>query len=206
VAAATSRLLVPAAIALGLVPLAKVGVDALTGGLGANPIEAVLHRLGFWAITFLAVALAPTPAKDLLGLSWPNRLRRPLGLLAFGYAALHFAFYLGVDRFLDWRSVASDLTRRPFVIAGFAALLLLLPLAITSTDAWVRRLGYARWKALHRLAYAAAGLAVLHFVWRVKADLRRPLLFAGVFALLLAARIPGWIRSARARRRRPATR
>ncbi len=192
------RFLKPVACVLALSPLAKVAVDAFTGGLGANPIETVLNRLGFWAITLLALALVPTPAKDLLGLTWPVRLRRLLGVFAFAYAALHFSFYVGVDKFFDWRTIAADLTKRPFIMVGFATLLVLAPLAVTSTDGWVRRLGFRRWKRLHRLAYLAAVLAVVHFVWRVKADLRKPLLFAAIFALLAVARVPGWLRAARA--------
>jgi sulfoxide reductase heme-binding subunit YedZ len=184
-------------VAVLLLPIAKIGWDAATGGLGANPIEAVQNRLGFWTITLLALALVPTPAKDLLGVAWPQRLRRVLGVTAFAYALLHFLFYVGVDKFFDWHTISADLTRRPFLMVGFAALLCLLPLAVTSTDGWIRRLGFRRWKLLHRLAYLAAVLAVVHFAWRVKADLRRPLLFAGVFALLLLVRVPGWIRQAR---------
>jgi len=189
----------PAVVAAGLVPLAKLALDALAGGLGANPIEETLNRLGFWALTWLAVALVPTPAREWLGITWPARVARPLGLLAFSYAMLHFLFYLAVDKFFDWPVVATDLSKRPFIAVGFAALLLLAPLAITSTDAWVRRLGYPRWKRLHRLVYAAAALAVVHFLWRVKADRRKPLAFAAVFALLFAARVPGWVRAARRR-------
>ena len=184
-------------MAVLLLPIAKIGWDAATGGLGANPIEAVQNRLGFWTITLLALALVPTPAKDLLGVAWPQRLRRVLGVTAFAYALLHFLFYVGVDKFFDWHTISADLTRRPVLMVGFAALLCLLPLAVTSTDGWIRRLGFRRWKLLHRLAYLAAVLAVVHFAWRVKADLRRPLLFAGVFALLLLVRVPGWIRQAR---------
>ncbi|HTP49102.1 MAG TPA: protein-methionine-sulfoxide reductase heme-binding subunit MsrQ [Anaeromyxobacteraceae bacterium] len=195
--AGVRRLLKPAAFVLCLAPLAKMGVDAFTGGLGANPIEAVLNRLGFWTLTLLALTLVPTPAKDLLGLAWPVRVRRMVGLFAFTYASLHFAFYVGVDKFFDWRTIGVDLTKRPFIMVGFAALLVLAPLAITSTDGWVRRLGYRRWKRLHRLSYAAAALAIVHFLWRVKADHRRPLMFAAAFAVLLAARVPGWVRLAR---------
>ena len=180
-----------------LVPLAKVVWDGFTGGLGANPIEAVQNRLGFWTLTILALSLVPTPARDLLGVAWPQSLRRILGLTAFAYALLHFLFYVGVDKFFDWRTISVDLTRRPFIIVGFAALLCLVPLAVTSTDGWVRRLGYRRWKLLHQLAWAAVALGVVHFLWRVKADARRPLLFAAVFAALLLARVPGWVRSAR---------
>jgi len=194
------HLLRPAVWVLCLSPIAKMAVDGVTGRLGANPIEALLNRLGFWTITWLALSLAATPAKELFGWTAPVRVRRLLGLFAFAYAVLHFAFYVCVDKFFDWRTIGVDLTKRPFIMVGFATLLALLPLAWTSTDGWVRRLGYARWKRLHRLVYAAAGLAVIHFLWRVKADHRRPLAFAFVFGLLLAVRIPGWLR-ARARSR-----
>jgi sulfoxide reductase heme-binding subunit YedZ len=187
----------PAAVAVLLLPLVKLGWDAFQGGLGANPIEAALNRLGFWAMTLLALSLVPTPARDLLGVAWLQRLRRVLGVTAFAYALLHFLFYVGVDKFFDWRTIGQDLTRRPFIMVGFAALLCLAPLAVTSTDGWVRRLGFRAWKRIHRLAYLAAALAVVHFVWRVKADLRKPLLFAAVFLVLLAVRLPGWVREAR---------
>ncbi len=195
------RWLKPAAVAVLLLPIGKMGWDAATGGLGANPVEAVQNRLGFWTIVLLALSLVPTPAGELLGLAWPQRLRRVLGVTAFAYALLHFLFYVGVDKFFDWPTISRDLTRRPFLMVGFAALLCLAPLAVTSTDGWLRRLGYRRWKLLHRLVYLAAALAVVHFAWRVKADMRRPLLFAGIFAALLALRIPGWVRAARRGRR-----
>jgi sulfoxide reductase heme-binding subunit YedZ len=194
-----SRWVKPAAVAVLLLPLAKLGWDAFRDGLGANPIEAALNRLGFWAMTLLALSLVPTPAKDLLGVAWLQRLRRVLGVTAFAYALLHFSFYVVVDKFFDWRTISQDLTKRPFIMVGFAALLCLAPLAITSTDGWVRRLGFRTWKRIHRLAYLAAALAVVHFLWRVKADLRKPLLFAAIFFVLLAARLPGWVREARRR-------
>lgn len=183
------RLLKGAAFALACLPLAKLVADGATGRLGANPIEMVLDRLGFWTLTFLVLSLAPTPAHDLLGLAWPVRIRRMLGLFAFSYATLHLLWYVGVDRFLDLRLLAQDVAKRKFMAVGFAAWLLLVPLAVTSTDRWVRRLGYARWKRLHRLVYAAALLGVVHFVWRVKADLRRPSWFAAAVAILLLARV-----------------
>ena len=176
-------------MAVLLLPIAKIGWDAATGGLGANPIEAVQNRLGFWTITLLALALVPTPAKDLLGVAWPQRLRRVLGVTAFAYALLHFLFYVGVDKFFDWHTISADLTRRPFLMVGFAALLCLLPLAVTSTDGWIRRLGFRRWKLLHRLAYLAAVLAVVHFAWRVKADRLKPAIFAAIVGALLLARL-----------------
>ncbi len=159
----------------------------------------MLDRLGFWTLTLLALSLVPTPAHDLLGLAWPVRFRRMLGLFAFSYATLHLAWYVGVDQFFDLSVLATDVLKRKFMVVGFAAWLLLVPLAVTSTDRWVRRLGFARWKRLHRLVYAAALLGVVHFVWRVKADLRRPSWFAAAVGLLLAARIVPWISARRAR-------
>jgi sulfoxide reductase heme-binding subunit YedZ len=172
-----------------LTPLALLAADAAARRLGANPIEAVLNRLGFWTLTFLTLSLTPTPLHRWGGPAWPLRLRRLLGVTAFSYAALHFAWYLGVDQFFDLEVVAADVVKRPFITVGFGALLLLLPLAVTSTDGWVRRLGFARWKALHRLAYAAALLGVVHFAWRVKADRLKPALFALAIGLLLLARL-----------------
>ena len=188
-ATARSRRLLLAGWAAALAPLALLAADAALHRLGANPIEAVLNRLGFWTLTFLTLSLAPTPLHRWGGPAWPLRLRRLLGVTAFAYAALHFAWYLGVDQFFDLQVVAADVVKRPFITVGFAALLLLLPLAVTSTDGWVRRLGFARWKALHRLAYAAALLGVVHFAWRVKADRLKPALFAVAIGLLLLARL-----------------
>jgi sulfoxide reductase heme-binding subunit YedZ len=187
--AARNRLVEALGWGAALAPLALLVADAAGHRLGANPIAAVLNRLGFWTLTFLTLSLAPTPLRRWAGLTWPLRLRRRLGVTACGYAALHFAWYLGVDQFFDLDAVGADLVKRPFITVGFAALLLLLPLAVTSTDGWVRRLGYARWKALHRLAYAAAVLGVVHFVWRVKADRLKPTLFAAAVAALLLLRL-----------------
>jgi sulfoxide reductase heme-binding subunit YedZ len=195
----------PLTAAIGLLPLAKLAFEGLTGRLGANPIAEGLDRLGFWTLAFVTLSLVPTPAHDLLGVRWPVRMRRTLGLLAFSYAALHFTWYLAIDKFFDFAEIAKDITIRRFITVGFTALLLLAPLAITSTDRWVRRLGFGRWKRLHRLAYAAALLGVVHFLWRVKADHRRPAVFAAIVALLLSARVATWAtRALRSRRPRPA--
>ncbi len=182
------RALKAAVFAACCLPLAKILADGLSGGLGANPIEAVLNRLGFWTLTLLTLSLVPTPAKELLGLSWPVRVRRMLGLFTFGYATLHLSWYVGVDHFFDLEVLVKDVVKRKFMAVGFAGWLLLVPLAVTSTDAWVRRLGFRRWKRLHRLVYAVAALGVVHFVWRVKADALRPYVFAAVIGLLLLAR------------------
>jgi methionine sulfoxide reductase heme-binding subunit len=189
--------LVPAGWVVGLTPLAKLATDGVTGALGANPIAEGLNRLGFWTLTFLVATLVPTPAHDYLGLNFPVRLRRTLGLLAFSYGALHFAWYLGVDKFFDFAEVLGDVTKRKFIAIGFAALLLMVPLAVTSTDAAVRRLGYRRWKRLHRLVYLSALLGVVHFLWRVKADHRRPALFALALGVLLLLRLPTAVRALR---------
>jgi sulfoxide reductase heme-binding subunit YedZ len=187
--AARNRLVKAAGWVAALAPLALLLADAARHRLGANPIEAVLNRLGFWTFTFLVLALAPTPLRLWTGLTWPLRLRRLLGVTAFSYAALHFSWYLGVDQFFDLQAVGADVVKRPFITVGFSALLLLLPLAVTSTDGWVRRLGFARWKALHRLAYAAALLGVVHFLWRVKADKLKPTIFAALVVTLLLLRL-----------------
>jgi sulfoxide reductase heme-binding subunit YedZ len=179
-----------------LAPLAKLAVDAATGGLTANPVEAVLNRLGFWTFTLLCASLAATPLHDLTGLAWPVRQRRLLGLFAFAYATLHFLWYLAIDQGLALELLAVDVVKRPFITVGLAALLLLVPLAVTSTDGWVRRLGFRRWKRLHRLAYLAALLAVVHFLWRVKADHRRPALFAAAVGALLLARLVRFLATA----------
>ena len=195
-----SRLAKLAIGVLALVPAARIGWLGLQGELGPNPIAEAMNRLGFWTLTLLLVALAPTPIQIVTGWKWPLRLRRMLGLEAFLYVCLHFAVYLGVDQFFDFPAIWKDIVKRKFITVGFAALLLLIPLAITSTDGMVRRMGFVRWKRLHRLIYAAAVLGVIHFVWRVKSDLRQPLIFAAALAVLLT------IRATRAARPSPAAR
>ncbi len=189
------RLLKLAVVLLSLVPLALVALDGLRGRLGANPIEAILNRLGYWTLVFVLLALVPTPLQALTGWTWLAPLRRTVGLFAFFYACLHLSTYVGVDQFFDWRAIAADVVKRKFITIGMLAFALLVPLALTSTNRAVRRLGYARWKRLHRLVYLAAACGVVHFVWRVKADLREPLIFAAVLALLLALRLVERLRS-----------
>jgi sulfoxide reductase heme-binding subunit YedZ len=159
------------------------------GGLGAEPVEEITHRTGWWALTLLLVTLAVTPLRRLTGWNRVIQLRRMLGLFAFLYATLHVLTYFGLDQLFDLRYIAEDIVERPYITAGFAAWLLLLPLAVTSTRGWIRRLG-KRWQRLHRLVYPAAGLAVLHFLWLVKADTREPVVFGILLILLLLLRLP----------------
>jgi sulfoxide reductase heme-binding subunit YedZ len=173
---------------LALLPAARIGALWLAGDLGANPIAEAMNRLGFWTLTLLLLTLAPTPIQIVTGWKWPLRLRRMLGLETFLYVCLHFAVYLGVDQLFDFAAIGEDIVKRKFITVGFAAFLLLIPLAITSTDGMVRRLGFVRWKRLHRLIYVAAVLGVVHYVWRVKSDLRQPLVFAAALAALLTIR------------------
>jgi sulfoxide reductase heme-binding subunit YedZ len=156
--------------------------------LGANPVEALIHRNGDWALRFLLITLAVTPLRRLTGLTWLVRLRRMLGLFAFFYALMHFTSYAVVDQRLDLAVIAEDILERPFITIGVLALVLLLPLAITSTNGMMRRLG-RRWKTLHLLVYPIAILGVWHFWWQVKQDILEPLIYAAILAFLLGYRI-----------------
>lgn len=190
----TRSLLIPKTLVhLGaLAPLAvllwQMWSVASTGSnaLGADPVAEVEHRLGLWALRFLMLTLAITPLRQLTGWSVLVRFRRMLGLYAFAYATLHLAAYLGLDLRGYWMQVFEDIAKRPYLTVGFAAWLLLVPLAVTSTAGWIRRLG-RNWARLHRLVYLVAVLAVLHFWWLVKSDLREPALYAAIAAFLL-----GW--------------
>ena len=190
--------------ALALLPLAllgwrawQVGSGADIDALGADPVAAIEHTLGLWALRLLLITLAVTPLRQLLGQPLLLRFRRMLGLWTFAYASLHFSAWLVLDLRGWWALVPVEIAERPYITVGFAAWLLLLPLALTSTRGWMRRLG-RNWGRLHRLVYAVAVLAVLHFWWVVKADVREPLLYAAILAALLGWRL-AW------RRRRAAT-
>ena len=196
-------MLKPTVIVAALVPLGLLVWDAMTGGLGANPVEEVTHRTGITAITLLMLTLAVTPASQLLGAGWLVGFRRMVGLFAFTYAVLHFLTYLADQTLftgegLSLTVVAEDVAERPYVTVGFATFLLLVPLAVTSTRGWVKRLGGKRWQRLHRLVYVAGAGAVLHFLWLVKADTRRPALYGLALVLLLGYRL---VRRRVARRR-----
>ena len=172
-----------------LVPLAAILWRAAHGELGANPIAQALNQLGLVALIFLVAALACTPLKSAFGWTWPIRLRRMLGLFGFFYAVLHISTYAGLDQVLDWHAIWLDVTKRRFIYVGFTAFVLLVPLAATSTSGALKRLGYARWKRLHRLAYVAPILGVIHFTWRVKKDVREPIAYAVVLGALLLFRV-----------------
>ncbi len=191
-ASLTRRILLLKALVwvVGLLPLMRVAWWLKDGlyGLGANPIERVLHHAGWWTLVLLLGTLLITPLRRITGLNELARLRRPLGLFAFFWGTVHLALYVGLDQLFAWSYIAEDVVERPFITVGFAAWLLLLPLAITSTRGWIRRLG-RRWTRLHQVVYAAAVLGIVHYYWRVKADTREPLIFAAVFVALMALRM-----------------
>lgn len=185
----------PAVFVGALLPLAALSLRAFERRLGANPIAEALNRLGLVALIFLVLTLAVTPLKTLLGWTWPARLRRMLGLFAFCYASLHFLTYAVLDQRVNLRAIVEDIAKRPFILVGFSAWVLLIPLAVTSTKAMVQRLGFKRWKSLHRSVYLIAALGALHFYWRVKKDTREPLAYAGVIGLLLLVRLVGTLKT-----------
>lgn len=177
-----------------LAPAARLAWGALhpeTNLLGANPVQYLLWALGWWALFLLTATLALTPLRKLTGRAWLQRFQRPLGLFAFAYAALHFLTYALLDQAGAWGQIPGDLVKRPFIVVGLLALLILLTLAITSTKGWQKRLK-GSWKRVHRLVYLAAILAVVHFAWKEKVGWKEPrvLAFAAAVALLLVARLP----------------
>jgi methionine sulfoxide reductase heme-binding subunit len=183
-------------------PLVAVVWRALAGTLSANPIAQVENELGLTALVLLLTSLACTPARRLFGWTWPVRVRRELGLLAFFYACLHFLVYTLIDQVLDLGLVVDDVVKRPFITIGFLAFLLLIPLALTSTPKSVRSLGFKRWQRVHSLAYVAGVLAVVHFLWRVKLDISQPVAYAVVLATLLGIRLAFYLARRRATRAR----
>jgi len=183
------RILKPALFIACLLPAAWLLFALLTDRLGANPIEAVTHETGQWTLRLLLLTLLMTPLRQRFGWAWPIRVRRMLGLFAFFYAGLHLLTYLWLDQFFFWDEIMRDIIKRPFITVGMLGLLLLVPLAVTSTNGMMRRLG-RNWKRLHRLAYVVPVLGVLHYLWLVKADLREPLVYAVLLLVLLWQRRP----------------
>lgn len=182
-------------VAAGFVPAALLLARALNGRLGTNPIETITHTTGDWTIWLLLGALAVTPLRRLTGWNDLIRFRRTVGLLAFGYGCLHFLTYVLLDReavfdpALALATVGEDIAKRPYITVGFTAFVLLIPLAVTSTKGWIRRLGGARWNALHRLIYVAAALGILHYLWLVKGDQPKPVWHGVVLVGLLLFRV-----------------
>jgi methionine sulfoxide reductase heme-binding subunit len=171
---------------------------ALTGGLSANPVEDITRTTGIWSLRLLLVSLAVTPVRRVTGWNAVIGVRRMLGLFAFGYVCLHLATYVVFDHVFDPRTILEDIAKRRYITAGFAAFLLLVPLAVTSTAGWIARLGGRRWRQLHRLVYVAAVLAVVHYLWLVKgADLRSPLMYGAILLVLLGVRVAYWRRGHR---------
>jgi sulfoxide reductase heme-binding subunit YedZ len=185
-----------------LAPLARLAWLGWSDGLGANPIELITRHLGTWTLNFLLITLAVTPLRHFTGWHWLVRLRRLLGLYAFFYALLHFLTYLWLDQFFDWAAIVKDIVKRPFITAGFAAFVLLIPLATTSSAAMVKRLGGRRWTQLHRSVYAIAIIGIFHYWWLVKQDVTLPLLYAVLLGALLGLRA---LRLAGRKQRQPAS-
>lgn len=195
--AATLRSIKIVLFLVALIPAVSLVLATFSIGglsLGANPVEKLLHSAGEWGLRFLLITLAVTPLRRLTGMNWLVRYRRMLGLFAFFYISSHFLIYAILDQRLDMRAIIEDIVERPYITLGIIALLMLIPLAITSTNAMIRRLG-RRWQQLHRLVYPAAILGVWHFWWQVKEDIREPLIYAVILAVLLGYRVWRRIRS-----------
>jgi sulfoxide reductase heme-binding subunit YedZ len=188
------RIVKPLVFIVCLTPLAWLVWRGLSGGLGANPIEAINRFLGDWAMRFILVTLAVTPLRRLFGWSVFMRFRRMFGLFAFIFATLHLISYVGLDQFFDWSEIWADIVKRNFITAGMVAFLLLLPLAATSSNAMIRRLGGKRWQCLHRLIYPATVAVIIHFYMMVKADVREPLIYGAITAALLGCRAVLWLK------------
>jgi len=184
-----------------LVPFASLCWRALHAGLGANPVEFVQHATGDWTLRFLLFTLTITPLRKLLNLPDLIRFRRMLGLFAFFYVCLHFLTYIGPDQSFSLAGMLKDVQKRRYVTVGFTAFVLLIPLALTSTAGWIRRLGGRRWQMLHRAIYVSAVCGVIHYYWLVKSDVRKPLFYAAMVAILLAWRLGDWFLR---RKRQPA--
>src|SRR5579864_2940488 len=186
-------------------PLAHLAWKGFHGMLGANPIEVITHSTGDWTLTFLLVTLSITPLRKLTRQYWLIGLRRMFGLFAFFYGCLHLTTYVWLDKFFDVHEMLADIAKRRFITAGMTAFALMIPLALTSTKWSVRKLGGKRWQALHRLIYLSAAAGVIHYIWLVKADLKKPLEYALVLAVLILYRILSWIASRAPQAPKPST-
>jgi sulfoxide reductase heme-binding subunit YedZ len=189
----TGKALKTTTFVLCLVPFAWTASLIMTSGLGANPAEKIIHLSGDWALNFILITLSLTPLHRLSGWTWPVRLRRMAGLFAFFYAVLHFIAYAGLDQSFSWGDIMEDALKHKRIIVGFVSFVLLLPPVFTSTDRMVRRLGYRLWNRLHRLVYAAATGGAIHYLLLVKKDIRVPLIYAAVLAVLLGYRMAAYL-------------
>jgi sulfoxide reductase heme-binding subunit YedZ len=197
----SSRWTKPLLFLLCLVPLLLLLWRYYHDQLGANPIENITHKTGDWTLRFLLITLCVTPFRKLLNQPKLARFRRMLGLFAFFYGCLHLTTWVWLDKFFDVHEMWRDVVKRRFITVGMTGFVLLIPLAITSTAGWVRRLGFVRWQRLHRLVYFSALAGVIHYYWLVKSDVRLPLLYAGILTLLLLYRLPGWLKTTEPRPR-----
>jgi len=187
-------LIKPALFVISLVPLAVLIQKGLNNDLGANPVETINRFTGDWVLRFLLVTLAVTPLRRLFGWNALLRYRRMLGLFAFFYVCLHFLSYAWLDQYFAIADIIKDVAKRPYITVGFACFLMLIPLAATSTNAMIRRLGARRWQRLHRLVYLVGVGGIVHFLWLVKSDLREPLIYGAILAILLGFRLWDWAR------------
>lgn len=202
---AVKKAIRPVLFTLSLVPVAWLVWATVTGNLGVNPAETIQLQTGRWALRFVLITLAVTPVRRVTGRNVVIQYRRMLGLFAFFYATLHFASYIVLDQYFAFDAMMADVIKRPFITVGFAAFVLMLPLALTSTKGWIRRLG-RRWQALHRLVYVAAVCAVVHFIWKGKVVIGEPVLYAGILSVLLGFRVVWALRKRiDLRRRAPST-
>lgn len=188
------RVIKPIVFIASLLPLAWLVWGAFNDGLGANPVETITNTTGIWTLRFLAISLAITPIRWLTKWNPLVQLRRMLGLYAFFYGTLHFTTYFVLDQSMMFDGLWEDIVKRPYITVGFTAFVLMIPLALTSTTGWIRRLGGRRWNLLHRLVYISAGLGVLHYWWKVKLDVTDPAVYAVIVAVLLGARLMRFLR------------
>lgn len=191
-----NKILKPIVFLAALLPLALLVLDALRGNLGANPIEKITHQTGLWTLILLLVTLAITPLRRITGINWVIQYRRMLGLFAFFYGCLHLTTYVWLDQFFDFHAMLHDVYKRPFITAGFTGFLLMVPLALTSTQWSIRKLG-KKWQTLHRLIYLSALAGVIHFIWLVKKDVQEPLIYAIILGTVMSIRVFYWAKNSR---------
>lgn len=191
-----NKILKPIVFLSALIPLALLAFNGLRGDLGANPIEEITHQTGLWTLILLLVTLAITPIRRITGVNWVIQYRRMLGLFAFFYGCLHLMTYVWLDQFFDVHSMLKDVYKRPFITAGFTAFVLMVPLALTSTQRSIRKLG-KKWQSLHRLIYFSAAAGAIHFLWLVKRDKEEPAIYGIILCALMVIRVYYWVKNSR---------